>query len=52
MSKEIKKIAVFGSTGSIGVTTLDVIRDHSDLFMIEGLAAKGNNIELVTFPKH
>ena len=46
MSKEIKKIAVFGSTGSIGVTTLDVIRDHSDLFMIEGLAAKGNNIEL------
>lgn len=38
----MKKIAVLGSTGSIGRQTLDVIRLHSDLFKVEVLAARKN----------
>ncbi len=42
----MKKIAILGSTGSIGVQTLDVVRCHPDLFEIVGLAA-GRNLELL-----
>ena len=35
----MKKIAVLGSTGSIGTQTLDVVRNHSDFLKIEVLAA-------------
>ncbi|MBN1382726.1 MAG: 1-deoxy-D-xylulose-5-phosphate reductoisomerase [Deltaproteobacteria bacterium] len=42
----MKTIAVLGSTGSIGVNTLDVIKDHPSLFKICALAA-GRNIELL-----
>lgn len=41
----MKKIALIGSTGSIGTQTLDVVREHPDQFLVEGLAA-GTNIEL------
>lgn len=41
----MKKIAVIGSTGSIGTQTLDVVLQHPEQFKIEGLAA-GSNIEL------
>ncbi|MCM3699106.1 1-deoxy-D-xylulose-5-phosphate reductoisomerase [Paenibacillus macerans] len=41
----MKKIALIGSTGSIGTQTLDVVRQHPEQFEIEGLAA-GGNIEL------
>ena len=34
----MKKIAILGSTGSIGRQTLDVVRKHSDKFKIVGLA--------------
>ena len=37
-----KRIAVLGSTGSIGVQTLDVVRQHSDKFEIEVLTANSN----------
>ncbi|MBO5180061.1 MAG: hypothetical protein J6B87_06930 [Clostridia bacterium] len=40
----IKNIAIFGSTGSIGESTLNVIRENSDLFNVVTLVA-GNNIE-------
>lgn len=43
MSDVKKKIAVLGSTGSIGTQTLEVVRHNSD-FKIEVLAA-GSNIE-------
>ena len=41
----MRKIAVLGSTGSIGTQTLDVVREQGDL-KVTGLAA-GNNIELL-----
>jgi 1-deoxy-D-xylulose-5-phosphate reductoisomerase len=40
----VKKIAILGSTGSIGTQTLEIVRDNSDLQVV-GLAA-GSNIEL------
>lgn len=42
----MKKIAILGSTGSIGTQTLDVVRTHADQFKVESLAA-GSNVELV-----
>lgn len=41
----MKKIAVIGSTGSIGTQTLDVVMQHPEQFEITGLAA-GSNVEL------
>lgn len=40
----MKKIAVFGSTGSIGDSTLQVVRENPDLFEVVTLVA-GRNIE-------
>lgn len=42
----MKKIAVLGSTGSIGTQTLDVVRQHSEDFIVTALSA-GSNIELL-----
>ena len=42
----MKKIAILGSTGSIGTQTLDVIRAHSDELEVVALAA-GSNKESV-----
>lgn len=39
-----KKINIFGSTGSIGTSTLNIIRNNSNLFEVSSLIA-GNNIE-------
>ncbi len=41
----MKKIAILGSTGSIGTQTLEIVRDNPDL-QVTGLAA-GANIELL-----
>jgi len=38
----IKRIAVYGSTGSIGTQTLDVIRENPGLFSAEVLTAQNN----------
>ncbi|MBV8808477.1 MAG: 1-deoxy-D-xylulose-5-phosphate reductoisomerase [Acidobacteriaceae bacterium] len=38
------KLTILGSTGSIGVSTLDVIRQNSDKFQVHGLVA-GRNVE-------
>ena len=35
----VKKVAILGSTGSIGVNTLDVIRAHPDRFQVVALTA-------------
>lgn len=35
-----RKIAILGSTGSIGTQTLDVIRQHPDLFEVELISAR------------
>jgi len=42
----MKKIVVLGSTGSIGVSTLDVVRQHPDKLSVVGLAA-GSNVKLL-----
>lgn len=43
--EKMKKIAILGSTGSIGTQTLEVARENKDLEIV-GLAA-GNNIKLL-----
>ena len=42
----MKKIAILGSTGSIGTQALDVIRQHKDLFEAHTLTA-GSNADLL-----
>jgi 1-deoxy-D-xylulose-5-phosphate reductoisomerase len=41
-----KRLAILGSTGSIGVNALDIVQQHPDKFTIIGLAA-GSNIDLL-----
>ncbi len=48
MPESIKKrIAIFGSTGSIGTQALEVIDSHSDLFEVEILTAQTNDKLLI-----
>ena len=48
MPESIKKrIAIFGSTGSIGTQALEVIAAHSDLFEVEILTAQTNDKLLI-----
>ena len=42
-----ERIAVLGSTGSIGSQTLDIVSRYPDEFTVEILTA-GNNVELLT----
>ncbi|MBM3915425.1 MAG: 1-deoxy-D-xylulose-5-phosphate reductoisomerase [Sphingomonadales bacterium] len=42
-----KKIALFGSTGSIGTQALEVIAAHPDLFSVEILTAQNNDELLI-----
>ena len=41
-----RRIAILGSTGSIGTQTLDVVRQHRGMFEVEMISA-GNNAELL-----
>jgi 1-deoxy-D-xylulose-5-phosphate reductoisomerase len=42
-----KRLAIFGSTGSIGTQALDVVRSQSDLFEVEILTAQTNDELLI-----
>ena len=42
----MRRVAILGSTGSIGTQALDVIAKHPDRFSVVGLAA-GRNVELL-----
>ena len=42
-----RRIAIFGSTGSIGTQTLDVIRQHRDLFEVELISARSSTDLLI-----
>ena len=42
-----RKIAILGSTGSIGTQTLDVIRSHRDMFEVELLSANNSATLLI-----
>ncbi len=48
MVAECRKIAVLGSTGSIGRQTLDAVREHRDSFSVELLAANTSAELLIT----
>lgn len=43
----VKKIAILGSTGSIGTQALDVIRQHQDKFQVKALTAFNNSDLLI-----
>ena len=43
----IKRIALFGSTGSIGTQALEVIAQHPDKFSVEVLTCNGNDDLLI-----
>lgn len=42
-----RRIAILGSTGSIGTQTLDVVRQHPDLFQVEVLTANNSSEALI-----
>ena len=42
-----KRIAIFGSTGSIGTQALEVIAANPDLFSVEVLTAQNNDALLI-----
>ena len=42
-----KKVTIFGSTGSIGLSTLDIINQHSDKYEIVGLSINNNYEKLL-----
>ena len=46
MGTSRKRIAILGSTGSIGTQTLDVVRQHPDRFQVEVITA-GSNADLL-----
>lgn len=46
-----RRIAILGSTGSIGTQTLDVISQHPDLFEVEILAARRSTDMLISQAK-
>jgi len=43
----VRGIAILGSTGSIGLSTLDVVRRHPDRFRVVALAARANGERLL-----
>jgi len=43
----VKRVAVLGSTGSIGVSTLDVLARHPDRYSVTALAAASNRAALL-----
>ena len=42
-----KKVTIFGSTGSIGESTLDIIKHHPDKYEVVGLTANKNYKKLL-----
>ena len=47
VNKSVKRIAIFGSTGSIGTQALEVIAANPELFSVEVLTGNGNDELLV-----
>ena len=42
-----KKVTIFGSTGSIGLSTLDIINQHNDKYEVVGLSINNNYEKLL-----
>jgi 1-deoxy-D-xylulose-5-phosphate reductoisomerase len=43
----VRDVVLLGSTGSIGVQAIDVMKPHPDRFRVVGIAAGGGNVELL-----
>ena len=43
----MRRLAVLGSTGSVGRSTLDVVRHHPGAVKVEALAARGSRLDLL-----
>lgn len=41
-----RSISIFGATGSVGLSTLDLVRQHREKYRVVALSANGNAIEL------
>ncbi|ASK88058.1 1-deoxy-D-xylulose-5-phosphate reductoisomerase [Sphingorhabdus sp. SMR4y] len=46
-----KPISIFGATGSVGLSTLDLVRQHRDQYEIIALTANGNAAQLAALAK-
>jgi 1-deoxy-D-xylulose-5-phosphate reductoisomerase len=46
-NSQVKRIAIFGSTGSIGTQALEVIEAHPERFSVEVLTCKGNDDKII-----
>jgi 1-deoxy-D-xylulose-5-phosphate reductoisomerase len=44
--QSVTRVAILGSTGSIGTQALEIIRQNSDHFEVVGLSSSGNNPDL------
>ena len=48
---ERRTLSVFGATGSVGLSTLDLVRQHCDKYRVVALTANGNAAELAKLAK-
>ncbi len=37
-----RSVSIFGATGSVGLSTLDLVRQHRDAYRVVALTANGN----------
>ena len=43
---DLQRVAILGSTGTVGVNTLDVVRRNSDRYKVQALTANTNAVDL------
>lgn len=46
-----RSLSIFGATGSVGLSTLDLVRQHRDKYRVVALTANGNAAELAKLAK-
>ena len=46
-----RSISIFGATGSVGLSTLDLVRQHRSTYRVIALTANGNAADLATLAK-
>ena len=46
-----RSISIFGATGSVGLSTLDLVRQHRDAYRVVALTANGNAAELAALAR-
>ncbi|MGB5078858.1 MAG: 1-deoxy-D-xylulose-5-phosphate reductoisomerase [Sphingorhabdus sp.] len=47
----VRNISIFGATGSVGLSTLDLVRQHRDAFRVVALTANGNATALAALAR-